>query len=35
MAAMPDGQGYWLIASDGGVFTFGDGSFFGSWGGNP
>ena len=24
MAATPDGQGYWLVASDGGVFAFGD-----------
>ena len=24
MAATPDGRGYWLVASDGGVFTFGD-----------
>ena len=23
MAATPDGQGYWLVASDGGIFTFG------------
>jgi hypothetical protein len=30
MAATPDGQGYWLVASDGGVFTFGDATFFGS-----
>jgi hypothetical protein len=33
MAATPDGQGYWLVASDGGVFAFGDASFFGSTGG--
>ena len=26
------GRGYWLIASDGGVFTFGDARFFGSTG---
>jgi len=25
--------GYWLVASDGGVFTFGDAAFFGSTGG--
>jgi hypothetical protein len=25
-----DGRGYWLVASDGGVFTFGDAGFFGS-----
>ena len=24
MAATPDGRGYWLVASDGGIFTFGD-----------
>ena len=24
MAATPDGKGYWLVASDGGIFTFGD-----------
>ncbi|HEX4245648.1 MAG TPA: hypothetical protein VHY77_08780, partial [Acidimicrobiales bacterium] len=33
MTATPDGQGYWLVASDGGVFTFGDAGFFGSTGG--
>jgi hypothetical protein len=33
MAATPDGRGYWLVASDGGIFTFGDASFFGSEGG--
>ena len=32
MAATPDGRGYWLVASDGGVFTFGDASFYGSTG---
>ena len=32
MAATPDGKGYWLVASDGGIFTFGDASFFGSTG---
>ncbi len=30
MAATPDGQGYWLVASDGGVFSFGDAGFHGS-----
>ena len=29
----PDGKGYWLVASDGGVFSFGDASFYGSTGG--
>ena len=24
IAATPDGQGYWLVAADGGVFAFGD-----------
>ncbi len=33
MASTPDGKGYWLVASDGGIFTFGDASFFGSMGG--
>jgi beta-glucanase (GH16 family) len=32
MATTPDGGGYWLVASDGGVFTFGDANFFGSTG---
>ncbi len=30
MAATPDGAGYWLVARDGGVFTFGDAPFDGS-----
>ena len=29
----PSGRGYWLAASDGGVFTFGDAKFYGSTGG--
>jgi len=30
-AAPPPGQhGYWLVGSDGGVFSFGDASFYGS-----
>jgi hypothetical protein len=33
MAATPDGGGYWLVAADGGVFTFGDAPFDGSMGG--
>jgi hypothetical protein len=33
MAGTSDGSGYWLAASDGGVFTFGDAGFFGSLGG--
>ena len=24
MAPTPDGEGYWLVASDGGIFSFGD-----------
>jgi uncharacterized protein YkwD len=32
MAATRTGRGYWLVASDGGVFTFGDARFFGSTG---
>ena len=28
-----DDRGYWLTASDGGIFTFGDGRFYGSTGG--
>ena len=33
MAPTPDGRGYWMAASDGGVFTFGDATFHGSLGG--
>ena len=32
MASTPDGRGYWLVASDGGIFTFGDAHFYGSTG---
>ncbi len=32
MAATPDGHGYWEVASDGGVFSFGDAAFYGSTG---
>ena len=28
----PDSLGYWLVASDGGIFTFGDANFYGSSG---
>jgi hypothetical protein len=35
MAATTDGQGYWVVASDGGIFTFGDAPFYGSTGGQP
>ena len=33
MAAIADGGGYWLVASDGGIFSFGDAAFYGSTGG--
>ena len=33
MAPTNDGHGYWLVASDGGVFAFGDAAFAGSMGG--
>jgi hypothetical protein len=33
MAPTPDGRGYWLVASDGGVFSFGDTVYYGSTGG--
>ncbi len=35
IAATPDGKGYWLVASDGGIFTFGDAKFDGAMGGKP
>ena len=35
MAANPVGGGYWLVASDGGVFGFGNARFYGSMGGRP
>jgi hypothetical protein len=35
MAATPDGKGYWLVASDGGVFAFGDANFYGSMASAP
>lgn len=35
MAATPTGNGYWEVASDGGIFTFGDARFYGSMGGKP
>ena len=28
----PGGGGYWLVASDGGIFSFGDARFYGSTG---
>ena len=33
MASTADGGGYWLVASDGGVFSYGDAAFHGSTGG--
>ena len=35
MASTTDGLGYWLVASDGGIFNFGDAGFYGSMGGHP
>jgi len=32
MAASSGGLGYWLVAADGGIFTFGDAPFSGSAG---
>ncbi len=31
--ATPSGKGYYMVASDGGIFAFGDARFFGSMGG--
>jgi hypothetical protein len=33
MAPAPSGTGYWLVAADGGIFSFGGVSFYGSTGG--
>jgi hypothetical protein len=35
MASTEKGHGYWLVAKDGGMFTFGDAKFYGSTGGQP
>ena len=35
MAPAPDGNGYWLVASDGGIFAYGDAPFYGSAGNIP
>ena len=35
MATTPDGRGYWIVDSDGGVFAFGDATYRGSMGGKP
>jgi hypothetical protein len=32
MAPTPSGGAYWLVASDGGIFSYGDARFFGSMG---
>ena len=34
IAATPEGNGYWEVASDGGIFGFGDAGFLGSMGGS-
>ena len=31
----PSSSGYWEVASDGGIFSFGDAAFYGSMGGQP
>ncbi len=33
MASTVSGNGYWLVATDGGIFAFGDARFAGSTGG--
>ena len=35
MASTHDGQGYWIVASDGGIFNYGDAAFLGSAGALP
>jgi hypothetical protein len=32
MAATPDGAGYWLVGSDGGIYAYGTAPFMGSTG---
>jgi hypothetical protein len=34
IASAPSGKGYWIVAEDGGVFTYGDADFHGSLGGD-
>ena len=34
IASTPDGGGYWEVASDGGIFAFGNAGFYGSMGGS-
>ena len=33
IVSTPDGKGYWLVGSDGGIFSFGDAGFYGSMSG--
>lgn len=35
IAGVPDGDGYWLLGFDGGVFSFGSAAFWGSMGDQP
>ena len=35
MTPTADGQGYWFVATDGGIFSYGDAAFYGSMGGKP
>ncbi len=35
MAQTTDAAGYWMVASDGGIFAYGDAGFYGSMGGTP
>ena len=33
MVRTADGQGYWMVGRDGGIFNYGDAGFYGSAGG--
>jgi len=35
MTSTHDGKGYWMVASDGGIFSFGDAGYYGSTGAIP
>jgi hypothetical protein len=35
ITGVPNGGGYWLVASDGGVFAFGNAPWYGSFAGTP
>jgi hypothetical protein len=35
MAAVPSGEGYWLVAQDGAVYSFGDAEYQGGFNGLP